>query len=65
MEYEWTAIGKTGSGELVITKLDDGGYEITVDAVLSVGSYDWTTGEFTEESTKDISVYYYGEITAL
>lgn len=63
--YAWTAIGKTGSLDLVIEEVETGVYEITGDMIISVGSYDWSTGEFTEESTKTLTLNYKGAITAL
>ncbi|RLD78327.1 MAG: hypothetical protein DRJ10_10530 [Bacteroidetes bacterium] len=64
MAYDWTAIGKTGSGDLVIEEVETGVYRITGDMILSVGSYDWSTGVFTETSTETISINYIGVILA-
>ena len=63
--YDWTAIGKTGSGNLVITELVDGIYLFEAEAVLSVGDFDWNTGQFIEESTSNIKLEYRGAITSL
>lgn len=63
--YDWTAVGKTGSGSLVIEEVDTDVYRITGDMVLSVGDYNYSTGEFVEESTSDLSLDYIGGITAL
>ena len=63
--YEWTAIGKTGSSDLVIEEVDTDLYKITGDMILSVGAYDWSTGEFTETSTKTLKLNYIGAITPL
>jgi len=65
MSYDWTAIGKTGSGDLVITELDPAIYLFEGDMILSVGTFDWGTGEFLEESTTNITLKYIGGITAL
>jgi len=63
--FDWTAIGKTGSSDLVIGELDTGVYKITGDMILSVGFYDWSTGEFTETGTKTLTIAYIGSITPL
>ena len=63
--YDWTAIGKTGSTELVIQEVETGVYKITGDMILSVGFYDWETGLFTETGTKTLTVNYVGAITPL
>ena len=65
--YDWTAIGKTGSSDLVIELVDadNGIYKITGDMILSVGNYDFATGEFIEESTEPLVLYYVGPITPL
>ncbi len=63
--YDWTAIGKTGSGDLVITELETGVYKFEGTMVLSVGSYDYETGEFTETSTKNLTLDYIGGVTPL
>lgn len=65
MEYDWTSIGKTGSSDLVIEELVTGVYKITGDMILSVGTYDWSTGEFTETGTKTLTLNYVGGITPL
>ena len=65
MAYDWTAIGKTGSSDLVIQEVETGVYKITGDMILSVGTYDWETGEFTETSTKTLTLNYVGAITPL
>ena len=63
--YEWTAIGKTGSGDLVIIELATGVYKFEATAVLSVGDYDFNTGGFIEESTSNLVLEYIGGITPL
>ena len=65
MAYDWTAIGKTGSSDLVIIEVESGVYKITGDMILSVGYYDWDTGEFIETSTKPLTLSYVGAITPL
>ena len=55
--YDWTSIGKTGSGTITVKKEGDK-YSIVGSMILSVGSYDWSTGVFTETSTKDIKISY-------
>ncbi len=65
MAYDWTAIGKTGSQNLVITELATDVYKIELSGILSVGSYDYSTGEFTETETKDLEIFYLGAITPL
>ena len=66
MDYDSTAVGKTGSGDLVITELNTGVYLFEAEAVLSIGDYDWGgTYEFIETSTADIALEYIGEITPL
>ena len=65
MAYDWTAIGKTGSSDLVIEEMVADIYKITGDMILSVGTYDWETGEFTETSTKTLTLNYVGAITPL
>lgn len=65
MSYDWTAIGKTGSGDLVITELDDGVYQFEAEIVLSVGNFDFQTGDFIEESTSELTLDYIGGVTPL
>ena len=66
MAYDSTGIGKTGSGDLVITELDDGVYKFEADMVLSIGDYDWGgTYEFIETSAADVKLDYIGGITPL
>ncbi len=66
MAYDWTSIGKTGSADLVIQEVETGVYKITGDnMILSVGTYDWSTGEFTETGTKLLTLNYVGAITPL
>lgn len=65
MAYKWTSIGKTGSGDLVITDLGNNVYKFEGEMVLSVGSWDFSTGEFTETSTSNISLDYIGGVTPL
>jgi PKD repeat protein len=63
--YDWTAIGKAGSGDLVITELATGVYKFEATAVLSVGDFDWNTGGFIEESTANLVLEYIGGITPI
>lgn len=65
MNYDWTAIGKTGSSELLIEEVETGVYKITGNLILSVGNYDWSTGDFNETSVKTLTLSYVGAITAL
>jgi hypothetical protein len=67
LNFGWAAIGKTGSADLTIELLesDPDVYKITGDMILSVGSFDWATGEFIEESTTTLVLSYIGEITPL
>lgn len=65
MQYDWTAIGKTGSEDLVIAEDEPGVYHVTGTMILSVGSYDFSTGDFTETGTKDLTIDYTGAITPL
>lgn len=65
MSYDWTAIGKTGSGNLVITELDDGVYKFEAEIILSVGNYNFETGEFIETGTSDLTLDYIGGVTPL
>jgi hypothetical protein len=65
MSYSWTAIGKTGSGDLVITMVDAGVYKVEGEFVLSIGSYDFSTGDFTETATATLTLSYVGGITSL
>lgn len=66
MVYDSTAVGKEGSGDLVITELDDGVYSFEVEVVLSIGDYDWGgTYEFIETSTANFTLEYIGGITPL
>ena len=65
MSYDWTAIGKTGSGDLVITELASGVYKFEATLILSVGNFDFGTGEFIEESTANLVLEYIGGITPL
>jgi hypothetical protein len=65
MRYIWTAIGKTGSGDLVITMVDAGVYKVEGEFILSIGSYDFTTGDFTETATATLTLNYVGGITSL
>lgn len=63
--YDWTAIGKTGSGDLVITELDVEVYKFEAEVVLSVGDFDYGTGQFIEESTSNLVLEYIGGITPI
>lgn len=65
MAYDWTAVGKTGSGILLITDLEEDVYKVEGTFILSVGSFDYATGEFTETSTADLVLSYVGAITPL
>ena len=66
MAYDSTGVGKTGSGDLVITELDNGVYLFEAEIVLSIGDYDWGgTYEFIETSTADLKLEYIGGITSL
>lgn len=65
MTYEWTAIGKDGTGDLTIEEVVDGVYKITGEMVLSIGNYNWDTGEFVESSTDNLTINYVGPITPL
>ena len=65
MAYDWTAIAKTGTGSLVIEELSTGEYSFKATIVLSVGTYDWSTGDFTETETKNLTLDYIGEVTPL
>jgi len=65
MSYDWTAIGKTGSGDLVITELDDGVYHFEAEIVLSVGDFDFQTGDFIETGTSNLALDYIGRVTPL
>jgi PKD repeat protein len=65
MQFDWTAIGKTGSGDLVITELSTGLYRFEAEVVLSVGNYDWDTGDFIEDSTSNLVLDYIGGVTPL
>ena len=65
MPYDSTSIGKTGSGDLVITELDNGVYLFEAEIVLSIGDYVWGgTYEFIETSTADLKLKYIGGIRA-
>lgn len=65
MTYEWSAVGKTGSGDLVIEEVETGVYRITGEMILSVGYYDYATEEFIETSTETLSINYIGPIIEL
>lgn len=65
MAFDWTSIGKTGSGDLVITEVDPGIYKFEMEGILSVGNFNWTTGEFEESGTATFSLDYIGGITPL
>ena len=65
MSYNWTAIGKTGSDDLVITLVDAGMYKVEGEFVLSIGSYDFSTGDFAETATATLTLSYVGGITSL
>jgi len=66
MNYSWSAIGKTGSGDLVITELVAGVYKIEGTMILSLGYFDFAAGgAFVETGTADLTVEYIGGITAL
>ena len=65
MDYDWTAIGKTGSNDLLIEEVDTDIYKVTGTMILSVGSYDYSTGVFTETSEKTLTLSYIGVITPL
>ena len=45
--------------------VDDDVYKITGELVLSVGNWDFTTGEFTETETKTLTLSYVGSVTPL
>lgn len=66
MSYAWSAIGKTGSGDLVITELVAGVYKMEGTMLLSLGYFDFAAGgAFVETGTADLTVEYVGGITAL
>ncbi len=65
MSFDWAANGKTGSSDLVITMVDANMYKVEGVFILSIGSYDWNTGEFTETATATLTLTYVGGITAL
>ncbi|MFC2080112.1 PKD domain-containing protein [Bacteroidota bacterium] len=65
MSYDWTAVGKTGSGDLVITELETGVYKVEGEMILSIGSFNFMTGEFTETAAANLTVNYVGAITPL
>ena len=54
MAYDWTAVSKAGSSDLVVEEVDTDIYKITGTMILSVGSYDWSTGVFTETNLSEI-----------
>ena len=61
MSYDWTSIGKTGSGKLTVKK-DGDKYSFIGTITLSVGSWDWSTGDFNETGTKELELSYIGVI---
>jgi PKD repeat protein len=65
MSYDWTAIGKEGSGDLVITEIVPGVYKFAGEMVMSIGAWDFSTGEFTETSTGHLTLDYIGAVTPL
>lgn len=67
MAYDWTAIGKEGSGDLVITELVPGVYKFEVEADLAIGYYDFAAGGiFVETSPPSIlTLEYIGAVTPL
>ncbi len=67
MSYDWTAIGKDGSGDLVITELEEGIYKIEAeDILMDKGYYDFASGGiFIVEGTISIDLSYIGAITPL
>jgi len=64
-QYDWTAIGKTGSGDLVISEIATDVYKVTGEFILSVGSYDFNTGDFIETSTSTLVLEFIGGVTPL
>ena len=64
MGYDWTANGKEGSSDLEITE-KNGEYRVKGNITLSVGSFDFSTGEFTEEREATLKLDYTGPITPL
>jgi len=64
-EYDWTAIGKSGSSDLEIEMVATDIYRITGNMILSIGNYDFSTGEFIEDSTSTMVLKYVGPITPL
>jgi PKD repeat protein len=65
MSYAWTAIGKTGSGDLVITELVIGVYKFEAEVVLSLGYFDFGEGVFIETGTANLTLEYIGGVTVL
>ena len=66
MKYEWTSMGKEGSGDLTITETKTGIYHIEGMMTLSVGEIDFMAGGiFTETGTKSLKLDYTGAITPL
>ncbi|MCK5905939.1 MAG: hypothetical protein KAG37_00030 [Flavobacteriales bacterium] len=61
MSYDWTAIGKTGSDKLTVKKEGDK-YSFIGKIKLSVGKYDWSTGEFNETGEKELELSYIGAL---
>lgn len=64
MGYDWTAIGKEGCTDLVITE-KSGEYRVEGTFTLSVGNFDFQTGEFIEEREATLKLDYTGPITPL
>jgi len=67
MSFDWTAIGKTGSGNLVITELETGVYRIEAeDILMDKGYYDFAAGGvFIVEGSIIVDLSYIGVITPL
>ena len=65
MDADWRAIGKEGSGDLVITELVEGIYKIEGTMNMSLGNYDFSDGSFVETDSAFLILNYTGGVTPL
>ncbi|MFH0756186.1 MAG: PKD domain-containing protein [Bacteroidota bacterium] len=64
MAWDWIGLGKTGSGNLVITEMIAGIYKIEGAMLMSMGNYN-DDYEFVETSSGPLTLEYVGAITPL
>lgn len=66
MSFDWVGVATDGTGNLVITEVETGIYEVEFEAVMDIGAYDFTQGgAFIKSGSGDLKLYYKGPIAEL